>query len=212
MSFSVGILEIGGLGPALVIADSLSKAAPVRLAGAELNGAGGITLKVTGATADVQAAVSRGQAVADQMQALCRAEVCPGYPEEAERLIHCEQAFNPIIDDWEHLLPYAAWPLEQRPGKRRTMSEPFALGLIETQGLIGALEATDAMLKAAEVHLVGKEKIGAAYVTVMVKGDVAAVTAAVEAGRAAAARVGHVIGAHVIPRPHAELLELLPST
>jgi ethanolamine utilization protein EutM len=59
---------------------------------------------------------------------------------------------------------------------------------------------------------VGKEKIGAAYVTVMVKGDVAAVTAAVEAGRAAATRVGHLIGAHVIPRPHPELIELLPGT
>lgn len=212
MPFSVGLLEIQGLGPALVVADSLSKAARLHLAGGELNGAGGITLKVTGATADVEAAVRHGQAVADRMHVPCRAEVSPGYPDEAKRLIHCEQAFNPIIDDWEHLLPYAIWPAEKRPGKRIAMSESFALGLIETQGLIGALEATDAMLKAAEVHLVGKEKIGAAYVTVMVKGDVAAVTAAVEAGQAAAARVGHVIGAHVIARPHVELLELLPTT
>jgi ethanolamine utilization protein EutM len=212
MSLSIGILEVGGLGPALVVADSLPKAARVLLAGGELNHAGGITLKITGSPADVRAAVTQGQEVAAQMHVSCVAGVYPGYPDEAAGLIHSEQAFNTIIDDWEHLLPYAAWPAEKRPGKRTEMSEPFALGLIETQGLIGALEATDAMLKAAEVHLVGKEKIGAAYVTVMVKGDVAAVTAAVEAGRAAATRVGHLIGAHVIPRPHPELIELLPGT
>ena len=90
------------------------------------------------------------------------------------------------------------------------MKESLALGMIETQGLIGVIEAADAMLKAAEVKLVGKEKIGAAYVTVIVEGDVAACHAAVAAGAAAAKKVGKFIGQHVIPRPHVELAALLP--
>ncbi len=79
-----------------------------------------------------------------------------------------------------------------------------ALGLIETRGLVGAVEAADAMVKAASVHLVGREQVGGGLVCVMVRGDVGAVKAAVDAGAAAAAKVGEVISVHVIPRPHAE--------
>lgn len=87
-----------------------------------------------------------------------------------------------------------------------------AIGMIETQGLVGGLEAADAMLKAAGVDLIGKEQIGGGYVTVMVRGDVAAVNAAVQAGRAAAERVGApVLAAHVIPRPHQGLSRILRS-
>jgi microcompartment protein CcmL/EutN len=86
-----------------------------------------------------------------------------------------------------------------------------ALGIIETQGLTAVLEASDAMLKAANVTLVGKEKIGAAYVTVIVKGDVAAVTAAVEAGAQAVGNLGKLVAAHVIARPHDDLIALLPK-
>ena len=86
-----------------------------------------------------------------------------------------------------------------------------ALGLIETRGLIGAVEAADAMVKAANVILVGKEYIGAGYVTVMVRGDVGAVKAATDAGAAAARRVGELISVHVIPRPHAEVEKILPK-
>ena len=86
-----------------------------------------------------------------------------------------------------------------------------ALGILETQGLTAILQATDAMLKAANVSLVGKEKIGAAYVTVMVKGDVAAVTAAVQAGEKAIGNLGKLIAAHVIARPHEDLAALLPK-
>jgi ethanolamine utilization protein EutM len=86
-----------------------------------------------------------------------------------------------------------------------------ALGMIETRGLIGAVEAADAMVKAANVALVGKEYIGAGYVTVLVRGDVGAVKAATDAGAAAARRVGELIAVHVIPRPHAEVERLLPK-
>jgi ethanolamine utilization protein EutM len=86
-----------------------------------------------------------------------------------------------------------------------------ALGMIETKGLIGAVEAADAMVKAANVILVGKEYIGAGYVTVMVRGDVGAVKAATDAGAAAARRVGELVSVHVIPRPHGEVEKILPK-
>ena len=85
-----------------------------------------------------------------------------------------------------------------------------ALGKIETRGLVAAIEAADAMVKAANVTLIGSEKIGSGLVSVMVRGDVGAVKAAVEAGGAAAARLGEVIATHVIPRPHADVNKLLP--
>lgn len=86
-----------------------------------------------------------------------------------------------------------------------------ALGMIETKGLVGSIEAADAMIKAASVELVGKEQVGGGLVTVLVRGDVAAVKAATDAGAAAAARVGELVSAHVIPRPHDEVELILPS-
>ena len=86
-----------------------------------------------------------------------------------------------------------------------------ALGMVETRGLVAAIEAADAMVKAANVILIGSEKIGSGLVSVMVRGDVGAVKAAVEAGGAAAARLGEVIATHVIPRPHNDVDKLLPT-
>ena len=85
-----------------------------------------------------------------------------------------------------------------------------ALGMVETRGLVAAIEAADAMVKAANVQLVGKEQVGGGLVTVMVRGDVGAVKSAVEAGGAAASRLGEVIATHVIPRPHGDVEKLLP--
>ncbi len=87
-----------------------------------------------------------------------------------------------------------------------------ALGMIETRGLVGSIEAADAMVKAANVHLVGKQLVGGGLVTVMVRGDVGAVKSAVEAGGAAAKRVGELVSVHVIPRPHEEVEDILPKT
>ncbi|WP_288300630.1 BMC domain-containing protein [uncultured Veillonella sp.] len=90
------------------------------------------------------------------------------------------------------------------------MSSTNALGMIETRGLVSAIEAADAMVKAANVTLIGKEQIGAGFVTVMVRGDVGAVKAATDAGAAAAERVGELVSVHVIPRPHMEVDAILP--
>ncbi len=91
------------------------------------------------------------------------------------------------------------------------MSDQIALGMIETRGLVGAVEAADAMVKAANVNLVGKEHVGGGLVTVMVRGDVGAVKAATDAGAAAAQRVGELVSVHVIPRPHADVEFILPK-
>src|SRR5262250_403086 len=87
----------------------------------------------------------------------------------------------------------------------------IALGMIETKGLVGSIEAADAMVKAAKVTLIGKERIGGGYVTVMVRGEVGAVKAATDAGAAAARRVGELVSVHVIPRPHSEVESILPN-
>ena len=91
------------------------------------------------------------------------------------------------------------------------MATQQALGMIETKGLVSSIEAADAMVKAANVTLIGKVHVGGGLVTVMVRGDVGAVKAAVEAGGAAAKRVGELVSVHVIPRPHGDVEEILPK-
>ena len=89
--------------------------------------------------------------------------------------------------------------------------ELIALGMVETNGLVGSIEAADAMVKAANVVLIGSEYVGGGYVTVMVRGDVGAVKAATDAGAAAAKRVGEFVSVHVIPRPHSDVEMILPQ-
>jgi ethanolamine utilization microcompartment shell protein EutS len=104
---------------------------------------------------------------------------------------------------------------KQQP-QQTTIKEDFvmvqrALGMVETRGLVAAVEAADAMLKAANVTLVGTEKIGSGLVSVMVRGDVGAVKAAVESGAASASRLGELVATHVIPRPHGDVEKILPA-
>ncbi len=263
----VGVIEVMGLGPSMVVADEAVKAADVRMAGLELNHLGGMLMKLIGAVGDVEAAVEAGKRSAEALHAYVGSSVLPRYHDQADELIHSEQEYIALIQGGDHMLPgeteqqrhgdpargsaddsadqsndaqtagpgggpqgSASHSTEQdtnsasadsgstratEPGGRGTPSMAkdidFALGLIETQGLTGMIEAADAALKAADVTLVGKEKIGAAYVTIMIKGDVAAVKAAVDAGGQAAAAVGKLISTHVIPRPHPELATLLPG-
>ncbi len=95
--------------------------------------------------------------------------------------------------------------------KGRNNMDTNALGMIETKGLVGAIEAADAMVKSANVQLIGKEQVGGGLVTVMVRGDVGAVKAATDAGAAAAEKVGELISVHVIARPHMEVDAILPK-
>jgi len=102
-------------------------------------------------------------------------------------------------------------PIKNANNKEDVIVQQEALGMIETKGLVGAIEAADAMVKAANVHLVGKELVGGGLVTIVVRGDVGAVKAAVDAGGAAAKRVGELVSVHVIPRPHPEVEMIIPS-
>ena len=107
-----------------------------------------------------------------------------------------------------------AAPVTEEPVKTEIKEERKmaleALGMVETRGLVAAIEAADAMVKAADVTLIGTEKIGSGLVSVMVRGDVGAVKAATEAGGAAAAKLGEVVAVHVIPRPHGDVEKILP--
>jgi ethanolamine utilization protein EutM len=111
----------------------------------------------------------------------------------------------------EAVQPPASPPHSLQKEKKMANINMIALGMVETKGLVGAIEAADAMVKAANVQLIGKEKIGAGYVTVMVRGDVGAVKAATDAGAAAAQRVGELVSVHVIPRPHGDVEAILPQ-
>ena len=105
----------------------------------------------------------------------------------------------------------AAQPATTTPVMKKEKTNMEALGMVETRGLVAAIEAADAMVKAANVTLIGSEKIGSGLVSIMVRGDVGAVKAAVEAGQTAASRIGEVVSALVIPRPHASVSECMPE-
>jgi len=154
-----------------------------------------------GPTGAVVAAAEAGVELARTMGSRATFAVLAA-PAEATRVAaHPAPVYSPLLGLYDYRIP-----------KDPEMSPSDAVGLLETQGLVAALHATDEMLKGANVELVGKEKIGAAYVTIMVRGDVAAVKAAIDAGRATVERLGgKLIMADVIARPHPELAALLPK-
>jgi ethanolamine utilization protein EutM len=138
----------------------------------------------------------------------------PTQQEQAEHELNQTQTTpGASADDAPSTHDVVATATTQRHVRSTTMAnvQMIALGMIETKGLVGAIEAADAMVKAANVALIGKEQIGGGYVTVMVRGDVGAVKAATDAGAAAAGRVGELVSVHVIPRPHGDVEAILPS-
>jgi microcompartment protein CcmL/EutN len=202
----LAFLQVPFLAVAAVVADRVAKAADVRILGFEPDGTENIVIRLAGATDSLGAAIDCAGDTARRLGvpalAARLARPAPGI----EALLCEPNSINGLYGGREQFLP------SDHPRTDTIMdTPPQALGILETQGLTAILEATDAMLKAANVSLVGKEKIGAAYVTVIVRGDVAAVKAAVDAGRAAAEPLGRVIAAHVIARPHPEFLALLPK-
>ena len=204
---ALGFAEIPGLSITAVIADQVVKEAGVHLLGIETTGNERLMLRLQGDVSAVESALAFVEKRATEL-GVSAVVSCLGRPEPAlDPLIHFPNAENPLYGGRDQLLPT---DFPQPADKPMDTNQP-ALGIIETQGLTAILEATDAMLKAANVTLVGKEKIGAAYVTVIVKGDVAAVKAAVEAGAQAVGSLGKLVAAHVIARPHDDLIALLPK-
>jgi hypothetical protein len=134
----------------------------------------------------------------------------PRMPGEASRTRHSQSKIEVTREERGRRGRFRHGTHSIEPLERNENSMGEALGLVETRGLVAMVEAADAMVKAANVTVVGWEKIGSGYVTVLVRGDVAAVRAATDAGAAAARRVGELIAVHVIPRPHPSLEDVLP--
>jgi carbon dioxide concentrating mechanism protein CcmO len=204
-----GFAEIPYLSITALVADAAVKAANVRLLGIETTGSENLVIRLEGDVAAVQSALATAELRAAQLGVRATVQ-CLSRPSEAlDAMVHFPNAQNPLYGGRDQLLP-TDHPQSQ-PQNITMSTKQEALGILETQGLTAILEATDVMLKSANVTLVGKEKIGAAYVTVIVKGDVAAVTAAVDAGAKAVGSLGKLIAAHVIARPHDDLTALLPK-
>jgi len=203
---ALGFIEIPFLSVTLLVADQVVKSAGVRLLGFESSGNGSSLVRLEGEVSAVKAALDRATEYAAGLGAkivsTCHARPDPGF----RPMIEFPNSINPLYGGRDQFLP-----TDSPATNKKTMNTNQAIGIIETQGLTAILEATDAMLKAANVTLVGKEKIGAAYVTVIVRGDVAAVKAAVEAGARSVGALGKLIAAHVIARPHDDLTALLPK-
>ncbi len=190
---ALGFIETKGLVGNIEATDAMLKAADVEFVGSVTIGAGLTTVIVTGEVGAVKASVEAGTEAASRVGELFGSNIIPR-PHQ----------------DVPHVLPPKGPATGKPEGKGTTVELNSALGMIETLGYTANVEATDAMLKAAEVTLVGQEQIGAGLVTVFVQGDVGAVKAAVEAGQVSASRIGEVVSAHVIPRPHQGVKECMP--
>jgi len=206
---ALGILEVTGLTPAMAALDAMDKTAGVRLLQTESNDFYGVVLKVTGAQADVAAAVEAGKAVAESMGGKPVATVLNRPDARAWAALESKVEISPLIQQAVVKNPNYEM-LGNREGKS-VADNISALGFIETQGFTAVFEAIDSACKAANVEVIGKEKLGGGYITVVIKGDVAAVKAAVEAGTTKVAGLGKLIAGHVIARPSAAVLSLLPK-
>jgi microcompartment protein CcmL/EutN len=177
MTNALGLVEIKGWSPAMVALDAMTKSASVRLLQVELNDLYGACIKVTGETGNVQAAVAAGRAVADEMRVECVTDVIMSPDAGSRAAYDARPEVSPLIEQDVVHIP--------RTSPERPMSEtaPFAIGMIETQGLTAVIEAIDTACKAGNVEILGREKLGGGYITVLIRGDVAAVKAAIEAGR-----------------------------
>jgi carbon dioxide concentrating mechanism protein CcmO len=207
MGSALGILEIRSWCAAIAALDSAEKAGDISLIQVELNDFLGAVVKFSGTVGDVRAAVAAGEETARQMHVEVVSDVIPAPSAVASPAIVAPAEYNPLIEQDVVHFP-------RQSTKEPNVSEqlPFAIGMIETQGFTAVIEAIDTAAKAASVEVIGKEKLGGGFVTVLIKGDVAAVKAAVEAGKAKVEGLGKLVAAHVIARPSSAILSLLPAS
>ena len=187
----------------MVVLDAMEKMAGVRVLQTELNDRPGVCLKLLGSLADVEAAAAAAEATASAMQVAVIAHVIPAPSPLGNAAYEAAADFNPLFEQ-------ATVQYPEKNMNNETQA-PFAVGLIETQGFTAVFEAIDTALKTAAVEVLAREKLGGGYITVLIKGDVAAVQAAIDAGRAKVEGLGKLIAAHVIARPSAGVLALLPK-
>lgn len=192
----------------MVILDAAEKASGVRVLQAELNDGPGVCVKLMGALADVEAAAAAVGRIASRMSVPVTAHVIAAPGASTRAAYEAPVDFNPLIEQ-----ATVSYPSEAAGVSELQMSEQasYAVGLIETQGFTAVFEAIDTAVKTANVEVLAREKLGGGYITVVIKGDVAAVQAAVDAGSAKVASLGKLIAAHVIARPSQAVLSLLPG-
>ena len=201
---ALALLEIPGWSPAMVILDTMEKTAGVRVLQAELNDRPGVCLKMIGMLADIEAATRAAEALAKSIHIEIVTDIIPS-PSDSSRVAYEAGAeTNPLIEQAVVHIP------TKRNEKNMSPQSSFAVGLIETQGFTAVFEAIDTAVKTANVEVLAREKLGGGYITVVIKGDVAAVRAAIDAGSAKVTGLGKLIAAHVIPSPSQAVLSLLP--
>jgi microcompartment protein CcmL/EutN len=198
----------------MVILDTMEKAAGVRILQTELNDRPGVCMKIVGALGDVRAAAAAAEGIAGQMQVGIVVDVIAAPDAGLPAAMLAQPDFHPLIEQSTVQVPRQRDRVNGKDGKEKRVTEQagFAVGLIETQGFTAVFEAIDTALKTAAVEVLAREKLGGGYITVLIKGDVAAVTAAVEAGKAKVEGLGRLIAAHVIPSPSNGVLALLPKS
>lgn len=217
MTGTLGLLETTGLTPAMVAIDTMLKAAAVHLLQLELNDLSGVCVKIGGTTADVQTAIAAGQRVALQMQGQPVTCVLTNVSTSAVPGIQASPEFSPLIQQQVVFQappnPIAASPSDASQTHSTIMNHEtsMALGFIETQGFTAVFEAIDTACKAASVEVIAKEKLGGGYVTIVIQGQLSAVSAAIDSGKEKVAGLGKLIAAHVIARPSEGVLKLLPK-
>jgi len=204
---SILFLEVGGWSPAMVILDAMEKTANVSILQTELNDAPGVCMKLIGSLGDLKAASEAAQAIAKQMQVVIVSDVIASPDPGTKPAYQANVEINPLMEQATVNIPRTS-----KNGKETHMSQSsFAVGLIETQGFTAVFEAIDTALKTASVEVLAREKLGGGYITVIIKGDVAAVTAAIDAGKAKVEGLGRLVAAHVIASPSNGVLALLPK-
>lgn len=198
---AVCVVEVQGLPPAVVVADAMVKAAPVSLIALEVNTLGALTVKAGGETGAVKSAFGTGRALAEKLGCLVGGGLIPRYSPAAYPMwINCKPSISGLLHSRNQIIPAAG-----------IGGSEAAMGMLETRGYAGAVAALDAMLKSAEVELLAKEKIGQTRVAVLIRGEVSAVSAALESGARQAEQVGILASAHLIARPDRVIQALFPA-
>ena len=213
---SIGILETLGWTAAIVALDQMSKDAQIQVIQAEWNDMLGSVIKIAGSTSDVESALEIGLKTATLFHPTSDPNAAPKSmirvinrpDEQALRAILSPDEYNVLIEQSVVKRPS---PTNATAGKNEMAENSQALGFIETQGFTAVFEAIDTACKAASVEVVGKEKLGGGYVTVVIRGDVAAVNAAIDAAKPRVEGLGKLIACHVIARPSTAALCLLPK-
>lgn len=230
MESAIGIFETQGFTTAMVALDNLEKAAGIRLLQLELNDMLGACVKILGAPDAVKMALEAARPIAERMGGKPTIHLIHRPDPQAWKVMESPREHNPLIQqDVVHFpqdrpsgaiaasssAPSAssADTVAGQTTQEHSMSDEVtrALGFIETQGFTAVFDAIDTACKAADVEVVAKEKLGGGYITVVIRGDVAAVKAAIDAGSARVGSLGKLIAAHVIARPSASVMSLLPN-